>query len=305
MLIRNAASVEPALNGGVIAVTQLAGHGANAASIGDDLCIGHGDDVRIMRTFVNVENVRTLCDHVDMTTIGQKLSKMRARDPDLSLDLVAVGAGYKGRSSIQRYFDDNYDGPLAPKIARKLARGLAPSGVDEAEIMALAELGIETNAVPFVMEGASEVRMRDDLPVYGSALGAEKVVDGQSIEQTFLNTGEIIEYKKRPTILNGRAKVYGLYVQGNSMSPVHEDGSIVLAERDRPLRAGDSVVVYLRPIGDDDDGDAARSVLVKRLVRRTAQYIELLQFEPKITFKIPATDVLRIDRVFTLDDLLD
>lgn len=308
MLVWDARSVVPALDGGVIAMAQLASHRADAAAVGDDLCVSHGSYVRIERTLVNVENVRTPCEGVAMSTIGEKLTEIRSRVEGLSLDDVAAGGGYKGRSSVQRYFDDDYNGPLAPKIAKKLAKGLAPSGATEDEIMALAETGVATNAVPFAVEGSSSERMRENLPVYGSALGAEKVVDGQSIEQTYLNTGSIVEYRKRPTILNGRKKVYGLYVQGASMSPAHEDGSIVLAERDRPLKVGDSVVVYLRANGEgdfEDDGESARSVLVKRLVRRTAQYVELMQFEPRITFKIPASDVLRIDRVFTLDDLLD
>src|SRR3546814_6211824 len=33
---------------------------------------------------------------------------------------------------------------------------------------------VETNAHPFRMEGASDRRMRDDLPVYGSALRSEE-----------------------------------------------------------------------------------------------------------------------------------
>ncbi|QNG44685.1 XRE family transcriptional regulator [Sphingobium yanoikuyae] len=162
----------------------------------------------------------------------------------------------------------------------------------------------DSNAVAVKMEGASEERMREDLPVFGTALGAPKVVEGESIEQTTLNSGEVIQYVKRPVILNGRADAYGLYVQGGSMAPVHLEGDMLLAETKRPARIGDDAVVYLRPKNEDDDGERARSVLVKRLVRRTASYVELEQFNPPVTFRIDATEILRIDRVMRLTDLI-
>jgi|LULJ01.1.fsa_nt_gb SOS-response transcriptional repressor LexA len=307
MLIRNAAAVSPSLHSGMIAMAQLAGHRTNAAAFSDDFCIGHDADVRTMRTHVNVENVRTGCDEFDMPTIGEKLIALKD-EADVSLDIIAKAGGYAGRSGVQRFFDREFDGPLSPKVAKKLAAAFVQRGVPEATFRELATSGFETNASPFALEGASMDRMIQDLPVYGTALGAERVLEGQAIEQASLNTVDIIEYKKRPTILNGRNDVYGLYMQGNSMDPLHADGSIVLAERKRPPRSGDSVVVYLRSNGEGDladDGESARMVMVKRLVKRTAHFVELFQFEPIKTFRVPMDDVLRIDRVLTLDDLLD
>lgn len=160
------------------------------------------------------------------------------------------------------------------------------------------------NVVPVKMEGASEERMREDLPIFGTALGAPKVVEGEAIEQTMLNTGDIVQYVKRPVILNGRADAYGLYVQGQSMEPVHMEGDFALAETKRPAKVGDDVVVYLRPRSEEDDGARARCVLLKRLVRRTSTYIELEQFNPAVSFRLDAEEVLRIDRVLRLADLI-
>lgn len=162
------------------------------------------------------------------------------------------------------------------------------------------------NAEAFRMEGASAERMHRDLPIFGTALGASRIVDGEAIEQTTLNSGEIVAYAKRPPILNGRADAYGLYVMGSSMYPVYPEGTTILAERKRPPRVGDDVVVYLRPEDAlEDDGERARMVLVKRLVRRSATYVELHQFTPDLTFRIPRDSVLRIDRVLTLSDLIE
>lgn len=236
---------------------------------------------------------------------------------DLTLEQIADGAGYSGKSSVQEYFKPEFSRPLAKKVAEKLAEALVGRGnppIAKEEILALA--GAKrgdaapippANAQPVHFEGASAARMTRDLPIYGTGLGGELDIDGEAIEQTSLNTGEIIEYARRPTILDGRADVYGLYVQGSSMVPVHAEGALVLVEKRRPPRVDDDVVVYLRVNGEadfEDDGESARRVLIKRLVRRSASYVELRQFNPDITFRIAARDILRIERVLTLADLL-
>src|SRR3546814_12300966 len=81
---------------------------------------------------------------------------------------------------------------------------------------------VEINAHPFRMEGASDRRMRDDLPVYGSALGAAREIDGEAIEQTTLNRAELVQYAKRPVLLESHATAYGLYVSGSSIEPRHD-----------------------------------------------------------------------------------
>jgi phage repressor protein C with HTH and peptisase S24 domain len=163
----------------------------------------------------------------------------------------------------------------------------------------------ETNAIPFKMEGASEERMRDDLPIYGTALGAARQVDGEAIEQTTLNRAEVVQYARRPVLLNGRADAYGLYVSGSSMEPRFDDGDMILIDPKGRVKNGDYVVVYLRPNNpEDDDGEAARAVLVKKLVRRSSGYVELEQFQPATTFRIEAEEVVRMDRVIPWAELL-
>jgi Asp-tRNA(Asn)/Glu-tRNA(Gln) amidotransferase B subunit len=79
---------------------------------------------------------------------------------------------------------------------RQIARALdtTPAAlVDDAE-------GIPApNAVAVAMEGASAKRMREDLPVFGTALGAPRIVEGEAIEQTTLNSGDIdiVELERR------------------------------------------------------------------------------------------------------------
>jgi len=238
-------------------------------------------------------------------TVGSALLRLKARSA-LSLDEIAHRAGYARRSSIQEYFNQKFAGPLGDKAANKLADALTNHGVPPItrdEILTLTGAPPVSNATPVKFEGASASSLRNDLPVYGTALGAEIMVDGEAIEQTTLNTAEVIEYRKRPIISNGIDRTYGLYVQGSSMYPAHREGAFLFVQRDAVLRIGDDVVVYMRPRDESDDGETATCVLVKRLVRRSAQYVELQQFEPALTFRLAMSDILRIDRVLTTDDL--
>ena len=163
----------------------------------------------------------------------------------------------------------------------------------------------EANARPFKMEGASAERMRDDLPIYGTALGADRQIDSEAIEQTTLNRAEVVQYAKRPVLLNGKADAYGLFVAGSSMEPRHMDGETILVDPKGRVRNGEDVVVYLRPANpEEDDGEAARAVLVKRLVRRTSTYIELEQYSPAKVFRVEMAEIVRVDRVIPWSELL-
>lgn len=163
----------------------------------------------------------------------------------------------------------------------------------------------ETNATIVALEGASLEDAPENLPVWGTGLGAERDVEGAAVEQTMLNTGEIIEYVSRPAILKRKQFAYALYVQGESMHPALPDGEMAVACKDMPLSTGDNVVVYLRTDNpDDDDGMTARAVLVKELVRRSARYVELRQYQPYREFQVPMDEVLRIDRILSRREML-
>ncbi|KPH60370.1 helix-turn-helix domain-containing protein [Novosphingobium sp. ST904] len=184
-------------------------------------------------------------------------------------------------------------------------------GASVAELFDSAEIFEATgvppsNATVVQYEGAADVALRRDIPVYGTTLGAPEEFDGSAIEQTMLNSGEIIGYLPRPTVLNGQKGAYGLYVQGSSMAPRHEDGETVFVQDvrfGRPPRIGDDVVVYLRDF-QDENPDHASAVVVKRLVRRNSDFVELQQFNPPLSFKIEMTRVVRIDRVIPWGELL-
>lgn len=307
MLVRDAVSLNPTLDGRVISMAQLAGHRTNAATEAYQVCIGHDAYVRRQRTQVNVESVRTLHDYAIMSekrSIGGQLLDLKNRAA-LSLDAIADAAGYAGRSSIQRFFHEDFEDEfLSPKIAVKLAKAFEGTVVGAEPIMALAGMPA-ANATPAKYEGAPDVRMERDLPIHGTALGAPRDLEGHAVEQTMLNSGEIVGYIPRPAVLRNVKDAYAVYVQGSSMSPRHDPGEtlIVTDGRKRPPRIGDDVVVYMRDV-EEDDGQRARAVLVKRLIRRSASFVELEQFNPPLVFRVEASQVVRIDRVVPWSEIL-
>lgn len=312
MLIRNGVPLPPSLHGGVVAMAQGASQGAYASALSDDgLMDGHVRYVRPQRTNVNnADNVRANFYTSGMSgqNTGEALLAMKKRT-GMSLDAIAQAAGYKGRSSVQNFFTSNYDKPLDTDVATKLAAALEGKGkpaIDRGEIFALTGV-FESNATVLKFEGASDVTLRRDLPIYGTSLGAPQEFDGKAIEQTMLNSGNVIEYYARPTVLNGQKFAYGLYVQGSSMAPRFEEGEAIFASDSRytrPPRIGDDVIVYILDPEEHDDGERACAVLVKRLVRRTADYVELQQFNPPEIFKISNNVIRRIDRVYPWGELL-
>lgn len=104
----------------------------------------------------------------------------------------------------------------------------------------------------------------------------------------------------RPPALRGARDLYAIYFRGVSMEPRFESGEVAIVDPQRPVRAGDYVLVQLNS-GEDD---SVQSVLVKRLVRQNAAETILEQFNPPLTFAVPRERIARIHRILPQTDLL-
>lgn len=135
------------------------------------------------------------------------------------------------------------------------------------------------------------------LQVYGTVLGGDPGFDDGKVESHEVT--EVIDWIRRPSMFEGRPDVYALYVTGSSMEPRFEPGDPVVIDPKRPPRPGDDVIVQLA----DDNGSVTLS-LIKRLVRRTANELQLRQYNPDITFAVPLGRVKEIHRVVMLRDML-
>ncbi|WP_194492338.1 S24 family peptidase, partial [Polymorphobacter multimanifer] len=146
-----------------------------------------------------------------------------------------------------------------------------------------------------------------DLPVLGAVLGAdlELAQDGNGvhqIERLELGLCDAIDYVKRPHGLRANPGAYALYVQGASMSPRLDQGDLIYVDTRRPPSAGDDVVVQL--CGEEGDEQRVVTAMVKRLCRRTSQFVELEQYNPPLRFRVPVAMVHAVHRVVRLAELL-
>lgn len=289
----------------MISMAQLARHRADAPARFDDVFVSHTLPVRLNVQRVNVENVleKDLYESMnsDESTMGAKLKALAVRS-GRSYREIAAAAGYSGASSVQRYFSDDYEAELLPvNVASKLAKGFSGSRVSPEEIMQLAGLPSMLEARPFTpLEPPRNVSR--DVPVYGTALGTLLDFGGNSVEQTFLDQSEVIAHFSRPQSLTKRKDVYGVYIQGSSMSPRFQEGEMAFVESNRPPQVGDDVLVFL--VEEEGDGERYSACLIKRLVRRSASFIELEQFNPCLIFRIETSRIKKVHRVIPWGELL-
>lgn len=204
-----------------------------------------------------------------------------------------------------------------PDMIRDMRRGRQPIGSRLSALAAILETTVDYLHGTVDQPGGGQAAdggirslvpppqdMLQDIPVYGTALGSEAEFADQAdgmvaIEQVDLNTAEVVDRFRRPPNLLNRRDIYGLYVAGDSLEPAFESGQGILVDPKRPATSRDYVVVYLR---NREDGEDAAGVLIKRLVRRSASYIELQQYNPPAVFKLDARLFREVHRVMPWDE---
>jgi phage repressor protein C with HTH and peptisase S24 domain len=192
-----------------------------------------------------------------------------------------------------------------PDMIRDMRRGRMPSSD---RLQALADtlsttvdflLGKSPSSVrPGEDPPAGLDRLPRDVPVYGTALGANlQLEDGDtvvSVEQTIIELTDVIDRVIRHPGIAGDMEAYSLTVVGDSMSPRWDDGDPIYITTKRQAAIGDYVVIQVR-----DGSEEVVSALVKRLVGRRSDAYQLEQFQPAIRFWIPVTMVARMHPVLT------
>lgn len=133
------------------------------------------------------------------------------------------------------------------------------------------------------------------LPLLGTAIGGDHGDIDEDVELVELNLGEILDYVARPASLAGDPDAYALTILSDSMAPKFEPNDRVAVSPRQPVSIGDYVIVQLR--GREGDDDRIKMVLIKRLVRRGAGFVELRQYNPDMTFRIDAKRVAAMHKV--------
>lgn len=115
-----------------------------------------------------------------------------------------------------------------------------------------------------------------------------------------LNNGEPIDYVDRPPGLAGRARIYCIYVDGDSMDPVYQHGDLLFVDAARKPFPGRDAVVELNP---ESDGAPARA-FIKRIVKLAPDYVELFEFKPKErTFRLARAKIRNLHLVLKNADM--
>lgn len=135
---------------------------------------------------------------------------------------------------------------------------------------------------------------RPTIDFLGSAMGSiVHEFEGVVLE------GGIVDRIPCPPHLVGANGLYGIYVEGESMMPMHNPGEPRIVHPGRPIMPGDTVIVQTRR-WDDDPGQG----YIKIFRRRKADMIVLEQLNPRITLEIPVKYVVSIHHVLTMSEVL-
>lgn len=184
---------------------------------------------------------------------------------------------------------------LAWRVAQRLAGPLAVEVED-----LFAPVGTPLSAPePVAASDASRPRavthvpLSRDIPVYGTAQAGP--------EGSFLlNMGDPIDWARRPPNLIDVAGIFAIYVEGDSMAPWRQPGDLVFVHDGRPAAPGCHVIAE---VWSPARGQPPRAFL-KRLLRRTANRIELEQYNPPAVIELAAECVGRLYRVMEWPEVL-
>ena len=186
---------------------------------------------------------------------------------------------------------------ILPRMAEELDVSLEwlrdGTGLREATAPAAGETGAQPDGTPVAVPVPSAPEMSKDLPVRGTAAGADGEVGAMQFD------GGVVDYVRRPPGVSGAKEVYGLYVVGDSMWPKYPNGELVICHPRRPVNPGNDVILQVQR-GEHADLE----VFVKNFVRRNQKEIVVQQYNPERTLSFRPSDVVAIHRILSLPELL-
>ena len=142
------------------------------------------------------------------------------------------------------------------------------------------------------------MRSNTAVPVLGTALGSVLHTNGERGFEGFTIDMIPVQYARLPEGLAGQRDIYAIFVEGDSMDPMHPPGQIRFVQPHRPPAPGDTVVLQTRH-WEYDPGQA----YIKIFRRRSGGKVILEQINPRATLEVPAEFIIAIHRVATDNDL--
>jgi len=232
-----------------------------------------------------------------MTEAGTQLFEelMRFKPDGLTANawVVKAGIGRTFWSDLRRHGNPS---------RRTLEKLLNSAGSSLAEFEALRVGDVPSASAPAVRPGQlAEVggwgwraAPLPPIPLLETRLLGEWGESGSGIELAELNLDGRHGEVARPTSLSGDRDAYALTVIGDAMWPRFRPGRHLLVSPAAAISIGDDVALRLATLSTEDNW---APLLVKELVRRTAAFVELRQFNPDTTFRVNGSDVQALHRV--------
>lgn len=241
----------------------------------------------------------------DTPTLFQQRLRARLDAVGKSPRSVSLEIGANGGYVRDLLDPDRSPTPSAPKM-QALAVALETTtdylmGLADGPEQVQSEVGIQDLSAQARGLRRTPDRTEPGIPLLGTGDCADlELGDDIHIERSSFDEDYHVRMIERPPALRGARQAYAIYFQGSSMEPRFFAGEIGIVDPDRPAGPGDFVVVQL----NYGEADHVVSVLVKRLVRQTSQYVELEQFNPQTVFQLPRRKVARIHKIMPPTDLL-
>jgi hypothetical protein len=182
---------------------------------------------------------------------------------------------------------------------RTLERLLAAAGSSLAEFEALRvgdATGLTGSAARSVTDdrsGGWRPPLLPPLPLIAASVAGRWDDAGRGIDLIELRLGDIIGQRPRPPTLANDAGAYAFIIDGQSMWPRFRPQRPVAVSPDATIAVGDDVLVLLA--GARSTGHVR--AVIGELVARSAQALELRQFNPDATFRLPAGEVSAVHRI--------
>ncbi|RCL02184.1 MAG: Peptidase S24-like protein [Candidatus Tokpelaia sp. JSC189] len=130
-----------------------------------------------------------------------------------------------------------------------------------------------------------------DIPILG-------VAAGNHTHGAFQLEATVINYVRRPPAIATAKNVYGLYVEGDSMQPLHKAADLLILHPGRPARIGDSVVIQFKT-SESGYLEAILGILYKR----DGKIVEIEKLNPHALIKLETRTIMTVHRVLTINDL--
>jgi len=246
-----------------------------------------------MSAIAFVAETRDLCEIADMpggasTNLFERLSAVKPER--LSFNAWALKAGVNRTIFNDVRKRNNITHESLEKLLDAIDVSWAQFDAGESTVQTeVASGGVSVKDVDRAWRGVPRAK---PVPLLGSAMGGEWDGDNK-VEMTELHLSEVFDYLSRPPSVEHDARAYAITIVGDSMAPRFEPGERAIASPKASVGIGDDVIMQLR----GEDSDRVALVLIKRLVRRSAGFVELRQFNPDVTFRVPMDRIAAIHRV--------